>query len=238
MTLTTPALDRSSSWWFGARPCPPAPRGPPSSLMQQGSGQLANRPPFRAVVAHSHRHTVRTGVPFAPTPCPDRPARYCSGVGTGVRPGGYPPSGVTSARPPSSRLSNSCRPNEAPVCPSLAVSHEPSIRRGSPRVRRVTFAPHTRRIYVRSVRSAFGLQVFSPPRPPRVRLLCGSCSSGRSLAPTFLPASPRGATVAVQLGVPGTRGPQGTCTPKSLPGSLPLTGCQRQSRRCAPCLAH
>jgi len=94
----------------------------------------------------------------------------------------------------------------------------------SPRVRRVTFAPSTRRIYVRSVRSAFGLQVFRPPRPPPRRLLCGSCSSGQSFAFSFLPASPHEATVAVLLGVPGTQGPQGTPTPKSLPGSLSLTG--------------
>lgn len=53
---------------------------------------------------------------------------------------------------------------------------------GSPRVRRVTFAPFARRIYVRSVRSAFGLQVIVPPHPPRGRLLCGSCSSGQSFA--------------------------------------------------------
>ena len=89
-----------------------------------------------------------------------------------------------------------------------------------PRVRRVTFAPSTRRIYVRSVRVAFGLQVFMPPRPPRGRLLCGSCSSGQSFAYGFLPASPREATVAVQLGVPSHRGPQGTLTPKSLPAWL------------------
>jgi hypothetical protein len=108
----------------------------------------------------------------------------------------------------------------------------------SPRVRRVTFAPSTRRIYARSIRSAFGLQVCWPPRPPRGRLVCGSCSSGRSFACSFLPASPHEATVAVQLGVPGTQGPQGTLTPKSLPAQLSPCGCQRQSRRCAPCLAH
>ena len=108
----------------------------------------------------------------------------------------------------------------------------------SPRVRRVTFAPCSRRIYVRPVRSAFGLQVSPLPRPPRGRLLCGSCSSGQSFAFSFLSASPHEATVAVQLGVPGTQGPQGILTPKSLPGSLSLTGCQRQFRRCRPCLAH
>jgi hypothetical protein len=91
---------------------------------------------------------------------------------------------------------------------------------GSPRVRRVTFAPFARRIYVRPVRSAFGLQVLLPPHPPRGRLLCGSCSSGQSFAFSFLPASPREATVAVRLGVPGTQGPQRTPTSKSLPARL------------------
>jgi len=94
----------------------------------------------------------------------------------------------------------------------------------SPRVRRVTFAPFARRIYDRPVRSAFGLRVAWPPHPPRGRLVCGSCSSGQSFAFSFLPASPREATVAVQLGVPGTQGPQRTSTSKSLPGSLSLPG--------------
>jgi hypothetical protein len=45
-----------------------------------------------------------------------------------------------------------------------------------PGVRRVTFAPYTRRIYARPVRVAFGLRVSSPSRPPVGRLICGSCS--------------------------------------------------------------
>ncbi len=102
----------------------------------------------------------------------------------------------------------------------------------------MTFAPYTRRIYARPVRSAFGLWVLLPPRPPRRRLICGSCSSGQSFAYSFLPTAPRGATVAVQLEVPGTQGPQGTHTPKSLPARLSPHGYQRQTWRCAPCLAH
>ncbi len=84
----------------------------------------------------------------------------------------------------------------------------------------MTFAPSTRRIYVRSVRMAIGLQVIVPPHPPRSRLLCGSCSSGQSFAFSFLPAAPRETTLAVQLGVPSHQGPQGTLTPKSLPDRL------------------
>ena len=91
---------------------------------------------------------------------------------------------------------------------------------------------------VRSVRSAFLLQVSLPPRPPPGCLLCGSCSSGQSFAFSFLPASPQKSTVAVQLGGPGTQGPQGPLTPKSLPVRLSPHGYQRQSRRFAPCLAH
>ncbi len=81
----------------------------------------------------------------------------------------------------------------------------------------MTFTPSTRRIYDRSVRVAIGLRVPTPPRPPSDRLLCDSCSSGQSFAFSFLPAAPHRTTLAVQLGVPSHRGPQGTFTPKSLP---------------------
>jgi hypothetical protein len=50
---------------------------------------------------------------------------------------------------------------------------------GPPGVRRVTFAPYTRRIYAHPIRMAFGLRVFLPPRPPNGRLIYGSCSSGQ-----------------------------------------------------------
>jgi hypothetical protein len=46
-TLTTPALYRSSSWWFGARPYRPTPRGLPSSLMQHGCLQLVYSTSFQ-----------------------------------------------------------------------------------------------------------------------------------------------------------------------------------------------
>ena len=33
MTLTTPAFDRSRSWWFATRSCKPMARGHPASLI-------------------------------------------------------------------------------------------------------------------------------------------------------------------------------------------------------------
>ncbi len=59
----------------------------------------------------------------------------------------------------------------------------------------------------------FGLRVLWPPRPPAGRLRCGSCSSGRSFACGFLPITPRGVAVAVQLGVPVTRALRGLSPP-------------------------
>jgi len=79
------------------------------------------------------------------------------------------------------------------------------------------YPPHLRR----SGPGAIGLQVCLPPRPPGQRLLCGSCASGRGVASGFLPTPPRGAAVAVQLRVPGTKVPRGLAPPSH-----------------APCLAH
>lgn len=57
------------------------------------------------------------------------------------------------------------------------------------------------------------LRVLLPPRPPTGRLLCGSCSSGRGFAYSFLPTIPRDNAVAVRLGVPATRAPRGLAPP-------------------------
>ena len=46
-------FDHSSLRWFEARPCRPASRGPPSSVVQQGCFRCPSGPPFCAVVAHS-----------------------------------------------------------------------------------------------------------------------------------------------------------------------------------------
>lgn len=127
-----------------------------------------------------------------------------------------------------------------PACSLQAQCRRRPFRRKTrpPRVRRVTFAPSTRRIYVHSVRVAIGLQVALPPRPPGGRLLCGSCSSGQSFAFSFLPAAPHETTLAVRLGVPSHLGPQGTPTPKSLPVRLSPHGYIPRLRGNAPCLAH
>jgi len=57
----------------------------------------------------------------------------------------------------------------------------------------------------------FGLRVSS--RPPDGRLLCVSCSSGRSFACRFLPTPPHNDAVAVQLGIPAIRAPRGLAPP-------------------------
>ena len=67
----------------------------------------------------------------------------------------------------------------------------------SPRVRRVTFAPSTRRIYARRLRVTIGLRAALLPRPASDRLVYGSCSSGRSFASSFLPTSPHDDAVAL-----------------------------------------
>ena len=87
----------------------------------------------------------------------------------------------------------------------------------SPRVRRVTFAPSTRRIYAAPVRMTSGFESFVPSRPPALRLVCGSCSSGRSFACGFLPTTPRGDAVAVRLGVPVIKVPRGLSPPRHFP---------------------
>jgi hypothetical protein len=53
-TLTTPALDRRSSRWFGASPCRAAPEGQPPSLLQPAStGTIFYIDPPSAFVAHN-----------------------------------------------------------------------------------------------------------------------------------------------------------------------------------------
>ena len=89
----------------------------------------------------------------------------------------------------------------------------------SPRVRSATFLPDTRRIYVRVFLDGYRALSFSALSPKRVRLLCDSCSSGREFAFSFLPASPHGATVAVQLTVPAIRVRRGLAPPSHPPST-------------------
>jgi len=62
-----------------------------------------------------------------------------------------------------------------------------------------------------------GLRVCLPPRPPSGRLLCGSRSSGRGFACSFLPTAPHDVAVAVRLGVPATKAPRGLSPPSHFP---------------------
>ncbi len=89
----------------------------------------------------------------------------------------------------------------------------------------MTFAPSTCHIYDYSIPyDTLGFPTVTPLHPSGSRLICGSCSSGQSFACSFLPTPPRDDAVAVQLGVPGHKGPQRTFTSKSLPGLLSLAG--------------
>ena len=111
---------------------------------------------------------------------------------------------------------------------------ERQISRGKARDLRSIHPSHIRQLGPGDI----GLRVTSPPRPPGRRLLCASCSSGRSFAYSFLSTTPRDDAVAVQLGVPVTKVPRGLSPPSHFPPWLSPGGCQRRSRRCAPCPAH
>ena len=56
----------------------------------------------------------------------------------------------------------------------------------SPRVRRVTFIPHTRRIYFHTFPDGYRASGLMAPSPRCGCLVCGSCSSGRDFACNFL----------------------------------------------------
>ena len=105
--------------------------------------------------------------------------------------------------------------------PPIATPHgvgQPRWQTGRPpRVRRLTFAPYTRRIYAGSVPDGIGLRVFWPARPTDRRLLCDSCSSGRSFAYSFLQTPPRNDALAVRLGVPAIKAPRGLAPPSHTP---------------------
>lgn len=62
-----------------------------------------------------------------------------------------------------------------------------------------------------------GLRIPTPPRPPSGCLVCGSCSSDRRFACSFLPTRPRGRAVAVRLGVPDIKASRGLAPPSHFP---------------------
>ena len=105
-----------------------------------------------------------------------------------------------------------------------------------PRVSRATFIPYTRRIYFRTLPYGYRALEIMASSPGCGCLICGSCSSGRDFAYSFLPTMPRGRAVAVRLVVPAI-GPTGDLHPQVIQPS-PQRPEQRLSRRYAPCLAH
>jgi len=94
----------------------------------------------------------------------------------------------------------------------------------------VAFVPPTRRIYHQPVRMTIGLRVFWPPHPPADGLICGSCSSGLDFACSFLQTPPHDGRPCCSARSSGHHGLQGTPTPKPLPGSVSLPGCNRHDR--------
>ena len=80
-----------------------------------------------------------------------------------------------------------------------------------------------------------GLRVSWPPRPGSQRLICGSCSSGRDFAYSFLQTPPRDDALAVRLTVPVTRVRRGLSPPSHRPTT---TVGQTVLAHHAPCLAH
>jgi len=98
----------------------------------------------------------------------------------------------------------------------------------------VAFVPPTRRVYRQPARMTIGLQVFRPPRPPADGLICGSCSSGRDFAYSFLQTPPRDGRPCCSARSSGHHGLQGTPTPKPLPGSVSLPGCNRHGTPAMP----
>ena len=90
---------------------------------------------------------------------------------------------------------------------------------GSPRVKRVTFAPNTCRIYGRTFRVILGFGFLCPLAQMRTPL-CVSCSSGRHFAYSFLQTPPRGDALAVRLTVPITRARRGLSPPSHRPDTI------------------
>jgi hypothetical protein len=74
-----------------------------------------------------------------------------------------------------------CRPIDSP-CDEPSPWAGRQISQGKTRDFPPTYPPHIRRLDPDDI----GLRVYAPPRPPRRRLVCDSCSSGREFAFRFL----------------------------------------------------
>ena len=109
--------------------------------------------------------------------------------------------------------------------PSLSAVGQ--ISQGKARDLRPIYPPHLRTLSPGGI----GLRVLWPPRPPSVRLICGSCSSGRGFAFSFLRTPPRGDALAVRLGVATTCSPRGLPPPSHFPARFRSPVDQRLSWR-------
>jgi hypothetical protein len=109
------------------------------------------------------------------------------------------------------RLTSACA-SSAPLSAASSMARG-QISQGKTRDRRSIYPPHLRRTGPDDI----GLRVFWPSRPPALRLVCGSCPSGRSFACGFLPTTHRCVAVAVRLGVPVIRVPRGLPPPSHFP---------------------
>ena len=119
----------------------------------------------------------------------------------------------------------------ADFCPSIvtplgiaSLSAGGQISQGKTRDLRPIHPPHIRP----TDPGGFGLRVSLPPRPPDGRLVCGSCSSGRGFACSFLPTTPRDDAVAVRLEVPATMASRGLAPPSHFPVRFRSPVIQRQ----------
>jgi len=128
-----------------------------------------------------------------------------------------------------------CAPAATTASADFCPAFTGQISRGKTRDLRSIYPSHLRP----SVRVNFGLRVSPPPPSPTdVRLLCASCSSGRSFASELLPhpASRRRSCSSARGSC--HQGPQRTFTSKSLPARLSPRGSLRDRSRFAPCPAH
>jgi len=100
----------------------------------------------------------------------------------------------------------------------------------SPRVRRVTFVPYTRRIYVGWVRMTSGFESLCPLAHPPPRMRFVFLGPGLCLQLPSDSASRR-TPLLFGSGFLSPRPPEGLPPSTSLPGSLSLPGCQRQAWR-------
>ncbi len=117
----------------------------------------------------------------------------------------------------------SARPSQRLATP-LASRQTEQISQGKTRDLRPIYPPHLRP----TAPGGIGLRVSWPPRPPDGRLLCGSCSSGRGFACSFLPTTPRDDAVAVRLEVPATKASRGLAPPSHFPVRFRSPVIQRQ----------